>query len=484
MGRNIIVFLTDDHAQWASGCYGNTEVRTPTLDHLARTGVLFENAYTTIPVCSPARASLLSGHLPSQHGMHDYLSAADPEVLAVPWLAGETLLPAILQQHGYTTGLTGKWHLGREDDAPAGFDYWYSRSAPVSEASGYEAPWPLTESVEHAYNRQAITDHGIEFLRRRDPSKPFFLVIGLLATHSPWVGVPDRLVDQYRDATFADIPDDVTYPFGRQRSESLYSSRDDPREALAQYYGAVTDVDEQVGRVLDELDALQLRESTAVVYTSDHGLNTGHHGIWGKGNATLPYNVLDESIRIPLIVNAPGAMLGHQRRLENVGHLDTFQTILDLAGVPAPADAALYPGRSYAGCLVGEPLNDAPDRVFVEYGNLRMVRTADRKLVRRYPDGPDHLFDLRLDPRETVNVLGRPEYAADAAELDESLTAYFARFESPDASGLKVLELPRHNVDEGWRDTGPTEISADHGWLEALEDTVRHRRQQTPHDAP
>lgn len=477
MGTNIVVFLTDDHARWAAGCYGNSELRTPTLDHLASTGVLYENAYTTSPVCSPARASFFTGRIPSQHGVHDYLSSADPEVLAVPWLAEEKLLPEVLQDNGYVTALSGKWHLGREEEVPRGFDYWYCRSAPVSEPSAYRSPWPLTPSVERAYNRQAITDHGIEFLRRHDPDQPFFLVIGHLATHSPWTGVPDRLVDQYRNATFRDIPDDITYPFGRQRSESLYSSRSDPREALAQYYGAVTDIDEQVGRVLDELEALGLRESTAVVYTSDHGLNTGHHGVWGKGNATLPYNVLDESIRIPLIVNHPGHMLGRQRRVENVNHTDTFQTILEIAGCETPASIDTpYPGHSYADTLNGDALAMTTEDVFVEYGDLRMVRTSRHKLVRRYPDGPDELFDLQEDPRETTNVIERPENVSVTRRLSAAIDEYFARYEKPETAGTGVLEQPRHNIDEAWRDTTPTAIASSHGWLDALEASIQQRR--------
>jgi choline-sulfatase len=477
MNRNIVVFLSDDHAAWAAGCYGNTEIRTPALDHLAETGVLFENAFTPSPVCSPARASFFTGRLPSQHGLHDYLSEADPEVQTVPWLVGERLLPEILQENGYVTGLSGKWHLGNGKESPVGFDYAYCRSAPVSEDSGYTSPWPMSIPAELSYDRHAITDHGIEFLRRRDPARPFFLVIGHLATHSPWSGVPDRLVAQYREATFDDIPRDSTYPFGRQRSESLYPSRNDPREALAQYYGAVTDIDEQVGRILDELDSLKLREDTTIVYTSDHGLNTGHHGIWGKGNATLPYNVVDESIRIPLIINAPGAALGRQRRAENVTHLDTFQTILEIAGCPIPSDdAAAYPGGSYGPVLIGEPLQRATDRVFAEYGNLRMVRTASHKLVRRYPDGPHELFDLGSDPRETTNVINDTGYNAILAALTESLDTYFSRYENVENSGLRVAGLPRHNPNEAWRDTSNPTLTENHDWLSSMENAIQLRR--------
>ncbi|MEU5846051.1 sulfatase-like hydrolase/transferase [Saccharopolyspora shandongensis] len=103
----------------------------------------------------------------------------------------------------------------------------------------------------------------------------------------------------------------------------MYTSRNDPREALAQYYASVSEIDEQLGRLVDELDAQGLRESTLVIYTSDHGLNAGHHGIWGKGNGTIPYNVVEESIRVPLIINHPQNVLSGQVRQESVTHCDT-----------------------------------------------------------------------------------------------------------------------------------------------------------------
>ncbi|MEU5060249.1 MULTISPECIES: sulfatase-like hydrolase/transferase [unclassified Streptomyces] len=479
MTSNILVFLTDDHAQWAAGCYGNSEVQTPNLDHLAETGVIFDNAYTPSPVCSPARASLFTGRLPSQHGVHDYLAEADPEVRSTAWLADELLISEILQEQGYATGLSGKWHLGHGERPARGFDFWYSRSAPVSEAEGYHTPWQRTEPAEKRYDRHAITDRAIEFLRNTDEDKPFFLLIGHLATHSPWTGAPERLVNRYRRATFRDIPKDVTHPFGRLRSESLYPTRNDPHEALAQYYATVTDIDEQVGRVLDELDSLDVRDDTLVIYTSDHGLNMGHHGIWGKGNGTLPYNVVDESIRVPLIVNHPKTILGGQRRRENVSHVDTFQTLLDSASVSVPeVPSTPYPGRSYRDALLGGPLPDARDLVFAEYGNLRMVRSDRFKLVRRFPDGPHEMFDLHGDPRETVNVIDNPELHEQRDTLDEALTGYFTAHEEPGRAGTHVLDQPRHNGDEAWRDNRPPVLVEDSAWLDRLEENIQARRRQ------
>lgn len=466
---NIVVFLTDDHAQWALGSYGNREIRTPTLDHLARTGVQFNNGFTPIPVCSPARASFWTGLIPSQHGMHDYLAESDPEVAAVSWLRGEKTLAARFKAAGYTTAMIGKWHMGKRDVELADFDYWFSQFGPAPTPTEFDASPPSPPPIPGGgFDRHAITDHAINFLRTRDDSKPFFLFVGYFATHSPWSDHPERLVEQYRRCSFDDIPTDVMYPFGRPTAEALYSTRENPREAMAQYYGAVSAIDEQVGRVIDELDASNLSDSTMVVYTADHGLNVGHHGLWGKGNATYPYNMLDESIRIPMIVKAPDRILGWQRRAEPVTLCDLHDSLLDYAGIGVSADdhARLkLPGRSFMPLCRAQDAGDWPDSVFGEYGDLRMIRTPSFKLVQRYNGKPGELFDLTADPRETTSVLGDPAYAEVEADLRRRLSEYFDTHQDPAVSGLRVSMLPRHNKDEAWRDDGVSRLAASADWM-------------------
>lgn len=479
MRPNILVMQTDDHAQWAAGCYGNTEIRTPSLDHLAAGGVRMREAFTPTPVCSPSRACFWTGRLASQHGVHDYLAEDDPEVHAVDWLAGERTLAQILHDHGYLTGLTGKWHLGHSENCPVGFDYWFSQAMPLPRPKGFSSPWQHpVDAGGAAYDRHAITDHAVDFLRQRDRDRPFFLYVGYIATHSPWTGHSERLVGQYRNCTFRDIPSEPVYPFGRLALESLYSTRSNPREALAQYYAAVSEIDEQVGRLLDELDAQQLLGSTLVVYTSDHGLNTGHHGVWGKGNGTHPYNMLEESIRVPMILSHPGSLLGGQVRAEMVTHLDLFQTILDHAGLQMEAKAERrYAGRSFRSLCRGDARDDWPEEIFGEYGNLRMIRTRRHKLIRRYPDGPSELFDLERDPRETENLRHDLAYDAIVEDLAARIDTYFAAHEEPQHSGLRISELPRHNSDEAWRYSGEHRILETPAWLEraraALDQSAR-----------
>jgi arylsulfatase A-like enzyme len=216
----------------------------------------------------------------------------------------------------------------------------------------------------------------------------------------------------------------------------------------------VSEIDEQVGRIVDYLAANSLTDSSLLVYLADHGLNCGHHGIWGKGNGTRPLNMLEESIRIPLLFHGLSQLFPGLVRGEFVDHCDIFQTLLDCAGVTLPEDMAIqqrYPGQSFLHLLQGDFLADWKTENYGEYGNLRMIRTCTHKLVRRYPTGPCELFDLSADPRETTNLFYLPEAQSLVQVLTEHLEAFFALHEDPDKSGLRVNELPRHNHVEAWR---------------------------------
>ncbi len=453
--NNILLFLTDDHGQWAAGTYDNPEIRTPNLDFLAETGVQMDNAFTPTPVCSPSRASLLTGRLPSQHGIHDYLASGDEQVNAHDWLGQELTLAELLAPAGYQSAQVGKWHLGRDELPHPGYEFWFSlgRDYPILHGGEHRYSFQGEQITLSGRKAQIITDFSIRFMRERDPERPFFLAINHVSPHSSWRDHPERLVASYRRCSFESVPTDKSYPFGRQNLESTEQTRQNRREALAQYFAAVTQVDESVGRVVDELEALGLRENTLVVYVSDHGLNCSHHGIWGKGNGTLPLNMVEESIRVPLIFNQPGAPYENQRRDEFVDHLDLFLTLLDYAGVPAPAGRN-YPGRSFLPLLVNHSLPDWRQVQFGEYGNLRMVRTRRHKLVRRYPDGPCELFDLVADPRETINLFDELGSQHLIERLSARIEDFFGRYQDPVKSGLRVRELPRHNGTEAWRSPG------------------------------
>ena len=468
---NLLVIMSDDHAQWAAGCYGAQELHTPALDHLAAGGLRMANAFTPSPVCSPARASFFTGLLPSQHGIHDWLwynvnarSAAQRNALAQqPSLAGQQTLAQRLSAAGYHCGLSGKWHCGGDDLPQPGFAYWDAlRRNTVPRDGDYSVDGQLIE--RSGWHSDIITDNALRFLRQRESDQPFFLFVGYIGTHSPWRGHPQRLVERYRDASFADIPQDAPWPFGRPAGEAMQQVSD-RREALAQYYAAVTHIDEGVGRLLDELEAQGLREDTLVVYTADHGLNCSQHGLWGKGNATRPPNMLEESIRVPLLLNRPGHVSAGHTSEHFVDHCDLHAALLDLAGLDASASEG--PGRSFAPLLTdAQALPDWRQAQAGEYGPTRMWRTERHKLVRQAPGvgasrsaatttrtSPqgerELLFDLAADPRETRDL--RADEPALAADLGAQLDAFFAQYDDPVRSGLLAPQGPRHNFNEAWR---------------------------------
>jgi arylsulfatase A-like enzyme len=274
---------------------------------------------------------------------------------------------------------------------------------------------------------------ALDYLRdERDDDKPFFLFVGLTGTHPAYYDkpAPARLVEQYRGSEFADIPDDPTYRFGDRTV-----CPEDPDNALANYYAAVQGVDEQVGRLVDELSSQGHLDETLVLYTADHGNNCGHHGLWKKGNSTAPLNMVEESIRVPLLVAGHHDLEPFQRRPEFVDHTDTFQTLLDFAGADR-ADANC-PGTSYLPQLVDAAGSTDRDQVQIcEHRDVRMIRTEQHKLVRQYPDGMTLLFDLDEDPRETRNRADDPAYEPVREDLTRRLEAEFEQYSRPEHSGV------------------------------------------------
>ena len=456
---NILVFLTDDHGQWAANCYGTRELFTPAMDYLADSGAKLTMAFTPTPVCSPARASFFTGRLPSQHGIHDWVQERE-QGMDHPGIVEQTNIGQLLQGAGYQTALVGKWHCGRSWEPHPGFDKWFSYFKTQSPHLGEQEFSDDGEPVkEQGYQAQLLTDHAIEFLRERDRQNPFFLFVGYVNTHTPHKDQPLRLVNQYRKCTFDNIPREE-FAECHGKSRFVVTDYEDPeyRESLAQYYAAVTTIDEQMGRVLDELEGTGDMEKTLVVYTADHGLMKGHHGNQLKGNSTIPQNFIEESILVPCLISWPKKIPAGQEIDELVDHCDLFATLLEAAGAEVDEVTRTEinsPGESYLPMLRGTSEKPWRDAVFGEYGNARMIRTKEHKLILRYPGStgqfPNELYDLVNDPRETKNVFDD----ADSSEVVEQLTArlneHFGRYEIPERSGLRLDEQPVHNSDEPWR---------------------------------
>ncbi len=457
---NILLVVTDDQGHWACGPCGNSEVQTPTMDLLAGSGTWFANASSPSPVCSPARASLLTGRLPSQHGIHDFLSETGRDER--DWLADEILLPEILNSAGYFTSLVGKWHLSGSGVPPADlFDRWLSYDV-VPE--GWRNQYLHHGRVHLLDNGQPLTVDGsqtaelgrraIEIIDGRPPDRPFFLLFAPTDTHAPFEGHPEAWVERYRELDFADIPTGESSSLPPHGAASVFP--DDPTEMLAQYYAGASVQDGWIGRILAKLDENGDLENTLVIVTSDHGHMNGHHGLVGKANATLPQNLYDEVVRVPLVMRWPGVIAAGERSDLFVDHLDLFMTILDAAGVELDETTRhriSSPGRSVLP-LLGDPTLEWRDFRFAEHGNARMVADARWKLVRRYPPlDPrfgNELYDLANDSRETTNLAADPAYADQARRLGAMLDAYFERWEDPEMSGSRIMEQPPANGREPW----------------------------------
>lgn len=452
---NILFILADDQGAWALGCAGNPEIRTPNLDRLAATGTRCENFFCASPVCSPARASILTGRIPSQHGVHDWLRAGNyaAEGPSVEYLQGQPGYTDFLAAAGYTCGLSGKWHLGDSYRAQKGFSYWAVHATgggPYYGAPMIGGPLLRPEAVregelyaEPRYVTDVITDNALAFLETQaGAGRPFYLGVHYTAPHSPWDrdNHPAELYDSYRrDCPFESIPRLPMHPWQVNSAPHSYDEAG-RRDILSGYFSAVTALDANVGRLLDWLEAHGLREDTLVIFTGDNGMNMGHHGLYGKGNASFPLNMYDTSVKVPMIMSQPGAVAQGAVNRDLLSHYDLLPTLLARVGLADAVPAGL-PGRSFARLLgVDAPApapNDLVVSIYDEYGPVRMIRTHDWKYVHRYPYGPHELYHLAEDPDETRNLIHeaaqQPRIRALKGELDD----WFLRHVDPRIDGAR-----------------------------------------------
>ncbi len=435
---NIVFVLTDDQGYWALGAAGNAEIETPTLDRLAEEGMHFTNFFCASPVCSPARASILTGRIPSQHGVHDWIRAGNTGTDAVQYLEGQTSYTQILAENGYICGLVGKWHLGDSIVPQHGFSHWFAHKQGGGPYYGAELSrngGPFKSYPE--YLTDVITDEAIDFLQQQEDGTPFYLGIHYTAPHSPWDKEqhPEELRNLYKDCPFLSCPNEPMHPW--QINSAPWGTSDRRHEFLSGYYAAVTSVDRNLQRVLNSLKEQGLDENTMIVFTSDNGMNMGHHGIYGKGNGTFPQNMYDTSVKVPMIIWQPGEIAGGQRPDSLLSQYDIFPTLLEYLGLSHPCPN-LLPGRSFAPLLQGRPW-DPSDAVIVfdEYGPVRMVRTKQWKYVHRYPYGPHELYDLVSDPDETSNRIDDRELQSTREGLKATLDSWFLQYADPSIDGTR-----------------------------------------------
>jgi len=420
---NVVFFMTDDHGAWANGAYGCGEMRTPNVDRLAREGMKFTRAFAATPVCSPSRMTWLTGQLPSSHGVQDWLLPKDafgPE--SRRWLEGKTGWSDVLAKNGYTLGMTGKWHMGQDERAQSGFSYW----ATVPGGSG---PYKDAEFVVNGekkrmdgFKEDAIGRFATDFIDQ-NKSKSFCLMVPFYAPHTPYNFQPEEDRAAYEKATFECFPEVGVHP---NQNRGLRQHHGNRASKLA-YSALVTGMDRNIGRVLARLEELRLREDTVVVFTADQGWNAGHHGVWGKGNGTVPYNMYEESIRVPLVWSHAGKIRAGATTPEMVSSYDFFPTLVNYLGLDAgPGGGPSRVGKSYTEILAGKKWG-YPRELYFEYSYVRALRGERYKWVERTAEYPSELYDLQADPGETRNL----EDAARREGMSRQLWEFFRHAGAP-----------------------------------------------------
>ncbi|MFM8578630.1 MAG: sulfatase [Planctomycetaceae bacterium] len=456
---NVLFILCDDLRPDALGCYGSNHVKTPRIDRLAAEGVRFANAFCTTSLCSPSRASILTGLYAHAHGVRNNFTELPS---ALPhW-------PARLREQGYATAYVGKWHMGENNDEPRpGFDTFITHKG---QGSYFDNEWNVNGERREApagYYTSVVTDYCLEWLRNRPRGRPWALCVGQKAPHSFY----------FPEKKYEHVFDDIRVPYPRsaflldgkpewirQRLPTwhgiygpLFEWRkefpDSRPEAVKDfermvhaYWGTVLSVDDSVGRLIEFLEETGQDDDTIVLFMGDNGLLEGEHGMVDKRTMHEP------SIRIPMVVRGPGIPRGH---------VETRQVLTEdvapslLAACNAPPLERIH-GRSWLGIVNGESTDWRTEwlyeydyeRQFPYTPNVRGVRT-DRWKFTRYPHGdggPDRhlaeLYDLKQDPQELVNLAVDPHHADVRSDLERRLASLLEGF------GLSG-DRDRMPIDEG-----------------------------------
>ena len=407
--RNMVFILIDDMRFDSMSCMGHPFLETPNLDALAAAGIMFDNAFVTTSLCSPSRASILTGQYAHNHGIFDNSTNLPDET---------PTFPKELQKAGYRTGFTGKWHMGGSSDEPRpGFDDWMSFKGqgqyidPTFNING------KSQKVE-GYVTDLITDHAVDFIKTED-DRPFFLYVSHKAVHADFYP-PERHKGRYADKTYphpASMANTEENYKGKpkwvraQRDswhgvDGMYNGRVDFDQFTRDYAETMLSVDESVGRIVDTLREQDLLESTLLVFTSDNGFLFGEHGLIDKRCMYEP------SIRVPVIAHCPELFDGGQRKKEVIANIDFAPTFLECAAAAIPDTVQ---GRSFMNVLTGTETawRDALlyeyfwERSFPQTPTVLGVRTERHKYMKYHGVWDRYeIYDLQEDPDEMNNLLG------------------------------------------------------------------------------
>lgn len=400
--------LIDDHRYDMMGFLGHPFLKTPNLDRLARGGVLFQNAFVTTSLCSPSRASILTGQYVHYHGVTDNVS---------PFPQGLTTFPELLQKNGYRTCFIGKWHMGGESDAPRpGFDRWISFRGqgeywdPVLNCDG-------NRRQVKGYVTDIITDESVRFVRE-NAGRPFMLYMSHKAAHA-FFYPPDRHKNLYSDVP---IPRPKSMPntpgnyrgkpewVRRQRDswhgvDGMFDGRVGFDEFYRGYCRTLQGVDESVGTLIDELEQKGLLNDTLIIFMGDNGFQLGEHGLIDKRT------MYEASIRVPMMAHCPGLFAGNRRVTGMALNIDVCPTLLEASGTPVPSNVH---GRSLLPLLQEKAQNWRSDFLYEYYWERDFPQTpsviglrTDQYSYMQYHGIWDleELYDVQRDPDQMNNLM-------------------------------------------------------------------------------
>jgi N-acetylglucosamine-6-sulfatase len=427
--RNVVFILSDDHRYDAMSFLGHPLANTPAMDSLAANGAYVKNALVTTSLCSPSRASILTGLYTFRHRVIDNNRPIPP---------GTVYFPQYLQKAGYATAFVGKWHMGGESDSPQpGWDHWVSFAG----QGHYLPPTPAYtlnvngERVKQAgYITTELTDYAIDWLKQQQTAgKPFFLYLSHKAVHANFT--PEKKYeDSCKDLPFRHPATEHSTPENRllprwlrdQRNswhgvDFPYHSELDIERYYKRYCETLRSVDDSIGRVLRQLKEMGCHDETLVIYMGDNGFMFGEHGLIDKRVAYEP------SMRVPMLVQCPALIKGGLVLEQMIGNIDVAPTIMEAMGLKTPPH---MDGTSFLPLARGESVPWRDHFLYVYYWEKNFpqtpttfaLRTPTRKYITYYGLwDADEFYDLQADPDESTNLLYDPTQAQAARAMEDRL---------------------------------------------------------------
>jgi N-acetylglucosamine-6-sulfatase len=422
---NVVYIITDDQRWDLLSLRGHPFVRTPNMDRIGRQGVLFTNAFVTTSLCSPSRASYLTGRYAHQHKVRYNRSSEtfDKE---------ERTFPRMLHDAGYHTGYIGKWHIGNDASPRPGFDYW---SVLPGQGRYFKPEFNENGRMKtiEGHVDDIVGDMAARFIEESDSAKPFCLSVGIKSPHAEQLP-PDRLKNLLSGV---EIPKPPSWFEDYARSgkadvirnsciqvDKFFDGPDQLKGGWDRYikdfYRSVMSADAAVGKVLDALDRKKLAQNTLVIFVGDNGFFLGEHHMVDK---RFPY---EDALRVPMLMRLPGGASAGTTVSRMALNIDICPTVLDFCGVAVPKNVA---GRSLRPLVSGRAAQAWRTDMFYEYAEriwqcpaVVAVRTERHKYI-EYLDPADtnELYDLVIDPQEMRNVIGEASYAATLADMKSRL---------------------------------------------------------------